>query len=88
MVELERVFYVNESIESNVEETYASSQRLAEKRRWMTWSSSSDCDLRYESIILPMVVVRSAVTGSEGHEDGARSRDKGAARVVDADRET
>jgi hypothetical protein len=35
----------------------AISQRLAEKRRWMACSSSSEVDLRYESIIWPIVVV-------------------------------
>jgi hypothetical protein len=37
--------------------TYA--QRFGEKRRWMAWSSSSEVDLRQESIIWPIVVVRS-----------------------------
>lgn len=39
--------------------THARSQRFAEKRRCIARSSSSDFCVRYESIILPVVVVRS-----------------------------
>lgn len=43
-------------------ETYASSQRLAEKRRWIERSSISDSERKYESISLPIGVVRSTHT--------------------------
>jgi hypothetical protein len=46
--------------------THTASQRLAEKRRWMAWSSSSVDLERYALIILPIVVVRSAQDGREG----------------------
>ena len=46
--------------------TYASSHRFAENSKWMTWSSSSDSERRYASIILPMVVDRSAVKQHSG----------------------
>lgn len=39
--------------------TYARSQRLAEKRRWIARSSSSEVWVRYELIMVPIVVVRS-----------------------------
>ena len=38
---------------------YASSHRLAENNKWMAWSSSSDWERKYESIIFPIAVVRS-----------------------------
>lgn len=40
-------------------ETHASSQRLAEKRRWMARSSRLDSSRKYASIIFPIGVVRS-----------------------------
>lgn len=43
--------------------TYALSQRLAENKRWIARSSSSDVCVRYELIILPIVVVRSVESG-------------------------
>ena len=48
--------------------THADSQRLAEKRRWMARSSISDWERRYESIILPIGVVRSKPIVS-GYQD-------------------
>jgi hypothetical protein len=53
---------------------HASSQRLAEKSRWMARSSRSDSERRYASIIFPIDVVRSergfvlsVHVGSRGH---------------------
>lgn len=39
--------------------TYASSHLFAENRRWIVWSSISFSERRYESMSLPMGVVRS-----------------------------
>lgn len=49
--------------------TYAASQRLAEKSRWMTWSSWAELPTKYELIICPMGVVRSM----KGHDIRSRS---------------
>jgi len=54
----ERVTWMLEKTVSE-ESAYASSHRLAENNKWMTWSSSSDWERKYESIIFPIAVVRS-----------------------------